>query len=230
MGAPAQTLKRVALAYGLVLGALGLAFAVLAVVLLASGPTPMVLPQDLLAGAVVIGLLVVAANIVGAVGVRLNRSRSVKVASVLLALVIVGLLAAALAVALKETLAVQQDGTGAVLAELSGAWNRVSDATAVRIQAWGQCCGFYDYGDRAVDPCTKYAPEVGCAEPAAALYMRRVTAMVAPLAVLLGGALVGLLLQAALLRRTWGESSAAAEAKFIGDRQPFDDWHKAVFQ
>lgn len=108
-------------------------------------------------------------------------------------------------------------------------WDGAPDSSVLRIQEMGECCGFEGYEDRVQEPCTEYVEKLGCWE-----------AIIRPVhARLLKQAFVPCILISALLfTATLLNIGMALVVKeevkerrlSIAQRQPFDAWHKAVFQ
>jgi len=263
-------LRRVVLYYQLLLACLGMGTVILAASVILSNETTGVRPPAvvLLAG-LILGVLVTVSCAIGAVGSRPGPAQPMerhgarvhgsdggpkslfKLGALTLYLVLMGGLLSVLligGVRLDDFL----DNEERVHQYLDGVWDGMRDQAAARLQQYGQCCGFSDYGDRAMEPCTVYEPQVGCREVMVDLFRPRTTnavtmAFVLAVCLVIGILLDGILLGALVLRLILGSRTPSAKGgapddlpddgtalgasfKFEGNRQPFDAWHKAVFQ
>lgn len=112
---------------------------------------------------------------------------------------------------------------------LSRLWNTASDATVHAIQSQGQCCGFASYFDRIQLPCTKFDPAVGCYGGFMRdRYLNLLNASLGPSILLVSVLLLAILLDIGMLLVIYYEQED--EKMSISKRQPFDAWHRAVFQ
>lgn len=213
--------RRLVFIFQLALAGAGLAMAILSLTLLTTSPIIAVAPQPVLVGGLVLGIVLIFVTALGAFGVLDERNTPALVGYSILMLAVTGVTIWGVT-AISGSL---QDGT--VEEHLDHVWMDSDTPTVLQIQTWGQCCGFKNYTDRIQEPCTKYQEEVGCFPAMKSQYTARLTSMLVPSTVLLIAECVGILLNGLILWLSWREGK---QAKLIGDRQPFDAWHKAVFQ
>lgn len=217
----ASNFKRLVFFYQLILAGAGLGVAVLSLTLLTTSPILAISPKELLVGGLVLGILLMFVTALGAFGTTHDRHTPALVGYGVLMAAVVGVTIwgiSAVGVALHED---------SIVSHLDSLWLDSDTQTVLQIQSWGQCCGFNNYTDRIQEPCTKYAQELGCFEVMKGPYQSRLTSLLVPGTILLIGECLGITLSILLLWLVWRESR---QAKLIGDRQPFDAWHKAVFQ
>lgn len=213
--------RRLVFFYQLLLACGGLALAILSLTMLLNSPMLAVTPREILVGGLVLGILVVLVTALGAFGTIKEHNKPALLGYMILILALIGVTITGVAVlgsSLKED---------RLLGTLGNIWDSVDNTTALQIESWGQCCGFLNYSDRIQEPCTRYQEEVGCYQVMRVLYESKLAMIVVPLTVLLLGECVGLIFNMILLWLSWRETY---QSKMIGDRQPFDAWHKAVFQ
>lgn len=216
-----SVLRKVSSIYQVALACGGIALAVLSLTLLLTSPLLALAPKNLLIGGLVIGVLLLFVAAIGTVGATQEKGGPalwayVCLVSILLVMAVYGV--ASIGNALKES---------SLEKSLSTLWDTAPARTIVQIESWGQCCGFFNYTDRFQEPCTAYEEEIGCWEPMRSAVQGQLTAMMVPATVLLVGEALGLALTLLLAWALW---RADRQAKLIGERQPFDAWHKAVFQ
>lgn len=214
-------LRKAIVGYQVVLAIAGLVIAIMSLTLLVTAPIMAIAPQNVLVGGLVLGIILIFVCAIGAFGVMDETGKSPLVGYLLLMI-------AVLAVTIWGNV-----GIGSLLKEtsveerLDRVWMQSDTATILQIESWGQCCGFHNYTDRIQEPCTKYQQELGCFELMRGQYQSRLAGMLAPSLVLLVGELGGVALITLILWLEWREGR---KAKMVGDRQPFEAWHKAVFQ
>ncbi|PJF17715.1 hypothetical protein PSACC_02474 [Paramicrosporidium saccamoebae] len=199
----------------------GLAMAILSLTLLATSPILAIAPRAILIGGLVLGIILMFVTALGAVGATNDRNSPALVGYSLLMLAAIGVTiwgVSSVGMSMKDP---------EVEGYLDRVWMDSDNGTILQIESWGQCCGFHNYTDRIQEPCTKYAEEMGCYELMKGQYEESLTVMLVPATLLLVAECVGLALNLAVLWLVWREGR---QAKLVGDRQPFDAWHKAVFQ
>ena len=108
-------------------------------------------------------------------------------------------------------------------------WDAAPDSSILRIQEMGECCGFEDYEDRLQEPCTEYVEKMGCweaiIEPTHTELLREAFP---PCVIVIGLLSIGTILNVGMALVVRSESRSKQPS--IAQRQPFDAWHKAVFQ
>lgn len=123
----------------------------------------------------------------------------------------------------------QEESASQLYAHFDRLWNEAPESTILQIQATGQCCGFDSYTDRFQEPCTEYDERVGCYEGIIRdTYLHTIHSAATPCIVLiavLGAAFFLNLAMAVVVKR-----NDKQERFSVSQRQPFDAWHKAVFQ
>lgn len=194
---------------------------ILSLTLLTTSPIMAIAPQPVLVGGLVLGLVLTFVAVLGALGAFDEHNTPALVGYGILMLALTGVTIWGIA-AINTNL---QDAK--VEAQLDKIWMQSDTTTVLQIESWGQCCGFHNYTDRIQEPCTKYSEEVGCFEVMRRPYEARLTSMMIPSTILLACEAVGMLGNLVVLWFIWREGK---EAKLVGERQPFDAWHKAVFQ
>lgn len=198
----------------------GLTLAILSLTLLVNSPVIALSPASFLISGLVGGMIIMLIAFVTAWGIKSNHRILIIVTALLsLALTSLGIVAV-----IQVEGARQQDS---IQAQLDRLWDDAPTPIIVQIQTWGQCCGFTSYIDRFQEPCTLYADEVGCLEPMRRVREGKLRALAGPAAVMVVGQAVGLILVIIIAWAGWREER---RAQLVGERQPFDAWHKAVFQ
>jgi hypothetical protein len=213
--------RRLVFFYQLVLAGAGLALAILSLTLLSTSPILAISPREILVGGLVLGIILMFVTALGAIGTTSERNAPALYGYMLL-------MTAVLSVTIWGVTEVGislQDSS--IETHLDSLWMNAETSTILQVESWGQCCGFHNYTDRIQEPCTKYEQEVGCLDPMRSQYQARLTTMLAPGMVLLVGECFGVALTGMILWLAWREGR---QAKLVGERQPFDAWHKAVFQ
>ena len=108
-------------------------------------------------------------------------------------------------------------------------WDIAPDSSVLRIQEMGECCGFASYDDRLQEPCTEYIEKIGCWEAIIGpTHARLLREAFVPCVLIAGLLCIAILLNigmALVVRREVKNKRLS-----IAQRQPFDAWHKAVFQ
>lgn len=108
-------------------------------------------------------------------------------------------------------------------------WNTSPDRFAQMIQAKGQCCGFDSYTDRIHEPCKAFEPKVGCFPGFMKdRYLSALKYLLVPLLALVVASGLALVLDLAMFAVIYFELED--ERKCIRKQEPFDTWHKAIFQ
>lgn len=213
--------RRLVFIFQLAMAGAGLAMAILSLTLLTTAPIIAIAPQSVLVGGLVLGIVLIFVTALGAFGVMDERNTPALVGYAILMLAVTGVTIWGVT-AISGSL---QDSD--IETHLDRIWIDSDTSTVLQIQTWGQCCGFNNYTDRIQEPCTKYAEEVGCLQMMKGQYEARLTSMLVPSTILLIAECIGIVLNGLVLWLSWREGK---QAKLIGDRQPFDAWHKAVFQ
>jgi hypothetical protein len=120
-------------------------------------------------------------------------------------------------------------GTSMTKKTFSHYWDDAPDSSILRIQEMGECCGFEDYEDRVQEPCTEYVERLGCWEaiirPAHTRLLRQAFI---PCTIITALLLIATLLNIAMALTIRRERESKRWS--FAQRQPFDAWHKAVFQ
>jgi hypothetical protein len=217
-----QLLRKSVTVYLTILTIGGAALAILAITLLSTTPVLAIAPKSSLIGGMLIGVLLMLTSALGAVGAHRETARPALYFSA-------GLVAMLIGMTLWGVWLIGGSLSDDVRLEsnLSSMWDTAPTATIVQIESWGQCCGFASYTDRFQEPCEAYTPEVGCLEPMRKQVTSKLTALLVPSTFVLVGQGIGL---GAILILLWALWRHDRQAKLIGERQPFDAWHKAVFQ
>lgn len=230
--------------FKLITTVLALALVIGGVVIYATEPMGVLIPQDALVTVLAGGCLTALASFVSflVIGVR-KRTDGARGAR-LRWIVIDALVMAALAVALllSALLALQHSANLSVSAKqkFSAFWETASPPLLTVIQSEGQCCGFDSYTDRVFEPCKKYKEAVGCwtvLRDEHGYYLHLLTPALFILASLCcASSLLSLILLVQRLRsskRDKGNDNGyyyeQDESFRINRSQPFDAWHKAVF-
>lgn len=195
--------------------------AVLSITLLTTSPILALSPKNILIGGLVIGIILIFLGALGMLAMSFDRNIPVLLSYSTLMLVTICVSIWGLTMISASLVPSQMEGT------LDDLWMHGNNNTVVQIESWGQCCGFHNYSDRVQEPCTLYDQEIGCLEPMREQLSSKLTAMVVPTTLLLVAECIGLAASLITLWMVWREGK---EAKVIGERQPFDAWHKAVFQ
>lgn len=113
---------------------------------------------------------------------------------------------------------------------LSTLWDTMEKNQVKKIQNIGECCGFLDYNDRIQEPCKEYHEQIGCSEFMEEIYVPLVDKAMIPWVALWMLTVFGIFIHLTLIIITLYEEKRAREGRFVlGERQPFDAWHKAVF-
>lgn len=108
-------------------------------------------------------------------------------------------------------------------------WDIAPDSSILRIQELGECCGFADYEDRLQEPCTEYVEKIGCWEAIISpTHTQLLREAFVPCVLITGLLSIATLLNIGMARVIKRESRDKRPS--IAQRQPFDAWHKAVFQ
>lgn len=213
--------QRLVFIYQLGLASAGLAMSILSLTLLTTSPIMAIAPQPVLVGGLVLGLVLTFVAMLGALGAFDDQNTPALVGYGILMLAITGVTIWGIT-AIGSYLQDEHVET-----QLDRVWMQSDTNTVLQVESWGQCCGFHNYTDRIQEPCTKYSEEVGCFEVMKKPYVARLSSMMVPGTILLACEAIGMLGNLLVLWLIWRESK---EAKMVGERQPFDAWHKAVFQ
>lgn len=113
---------------------------------------------------------------------------------------------------------------------LSNLWDTMDKGEIYKIQNVGECCGFTDYNDRIQEPCKQYHEQIGCSEFMEEVYVPLVDKAMIPWVALWLFTVCAILIHITLISITLYEEKKARDGRFVlGERQPFDAWHKAVF-
>lgn len=210
-------------------------------------PLGLLIPQEalvaVLAGGTATALLAFGSFLVVGVRKRTDGARGAKIRWIVAdAFLMAGLSAAFLFAALaniRRAAGIDQTAK----ARFSSFWEGASASLVTLIQAEGQCCGFDSYGDRALEPCKKYAERVGCwtvLRDEHGYYLHLFTpALLVLTAMCAASALIALILLLVRLNGKRAKCENGDSGTFhyeqqeepfrINRSQPFDAWHKAVF-
>jgi hypothetical protein len=107
-------------------------------------------------------------------------------------------------------------------------WDRLPTNSVLQIQAYGECCGFEAYADRIQEPCKKYREQVGCYEMMEGYWLFQINRLIVPTVIVMIACLIEAVFMIVLFMAV-RKKKEADKRKLITDRQPFDAWHKAVF-
>lgn len=245
---PSTKLWRLVFAiFKLISTVLALALVIGGVVVYATEPMSLLIPQDALVTVLAGGCLTALASFVSflVIGVRkkTDGARGARIRWIVIdALVMAGLSTAFLFAAL---LAIQHSSnlSAAAKQKFSAFWESASPTLLTLIQSEGQCCGFEGYSDRVLEPCKKYKEAVGCwtvLRDEHGYYLHLLTpALFILCSLCCASSLLSLILLVQRLRsakRDKGDGNSAGgyyydqdESFRINRSQPFDAWHKAVF-
>ena len=120
-------------------------------------------------------------------------------------------------------------GTSMTYKIFSQYWDAAPDSSILRIQEIGECCGFEEYDDRMQEPCTEYVEKLGCWEAIIRpTHTELLKEAFVPCVIVIGLLSVAILLNIGMALAVRKESKKRRPS--IAQRQPFDAWHKAVFQ
>ena len=225
-----KCVKTTGMGYQFIIVMAGLGTSVYSIVRLFGTPIKELQPTILLfgksrltIGGILIGLLTI---IIGTVGLltHFGNKSAMRFLVLEVALILLFCVAVFATVHVKEESNMDQ-----IRSRFSRMWDTAEDSLILRIQDIGECCGFESYEDRIQDPCTEYEQRIGCwsgiIEP---VYMHTLKEIIVPgsiLTVVLGiGMLLNLLTVIAVIK------DSKPIKVLNGQRQPFDAWHRAVFQ
>ena len=215
------TFKKLAAMYHGILGLGGLALSILALALLLTFPVMALAPTEILIGGLVVGLLLLFLTVVSFFALFFSRPIPTLLVHTLLSTTLIAIAAWGLLTTVRSLSPATLDRS------LDNLWMTAHNRTIIQIESWGQCCGFHNYTDRLQEPCTLYAQEVGCYGPMRDQVAGKLAAMVVPSTILLIGMLISLGLNLTILLLEWKEGR---KEEIVGDRQPFTDWQKTIFQ
>ena len=199
----------------------GLGLSILSIYFLVSADLPVLNPVGLEIGGIILGVLsIITAVFAGLAAVFRHRAFFALYGLLLSAILIMS------AVGYSRLQAMAKPAyTHRVFSDL---WDAMDGNTLLQVQAYGECCGFNDYNDRLREPCQRYRQQVGCYQVMEAFFAHQLNYLLAPLIALMAISLVnaGVMLVLFILLQRKRQHD---RKKLISDRQPFDAWHKAVF-
>lgn len=215
------------------------------IVVYATEPLSILIPQDafvaVLAGGSLAALMSFIAFVVIGVkkrtdGVRGARLRWIVLDALIMAALATGFIFAAL-LTMRQGKSLEKSEFKKTLSEY---WESASPAMLTVIQSEGQCCGFGGYSDRVLEPCKRYAEAVGCwtvLRDEYAYYLHIMTPCLIILASMcFASSVLGLILLLTRLLSSKPSKSSSSDGSYdqeepfrINRSQPFDAWHKAVF-
>lgn len=212
------------------------------IVIYATEPMAILIPQDalvaLLAGGSITAVVSFIAFVVIGVRKRTDGARGARLRWIVLDAIVMAALATGFVFAALFTMQQTANLNKTVKKKFSNFWESGSPALLTVIQSEGQCCGFNGYSDRVLEPCKKYAEAVGCwtvLRDEYAYYLHILTPSLIVLASLCCAAsfLALILILSRLLTskspKNSGDGYEQEEPFRINRSQPFDAWHKAVF-
>jgi hypothetical protein len=215
------------------------------IVVYASEPLSLLIPQDTLVAVIVGGSLTALFSFVSflVIGVkkRTDGARGARVRWIIVDAILMAFLAAIFIIASLRSIRQSATISTSTKKRFSSFWGKASPTMLILIQAEGQCCGFEGYTDRVLEPCKKYSEAVGCwsvLKDEYAYYLHLLTPALIVLASLCTAAsLTAFILFIMRLRTSRNEKSEGGNGLYyetdesfkINRSQPFDAWHKAVF-
>lgn len=224
---------------------IALALVIGGIVIYASEPLSLLIPQDTLMAVVAGGCLTALFSFVSflVIGVKkkTDGARGARVRWIVLDAILMSFLTAIFVFAALRSIRQSSDISTAAKKRFSSFWETASPTMLTLIQAEGQCCGFEGYTDRVLEPCKKYSEAVGCwsvLKDEYAYYLHLLTPALMVLASLCGAAsLIAFILLIMRVRSARKEKREGGNGLYyetdesfkINRSQPFDAWHKAVF-
>jgi hypothetical protein len=217
-----EAYRRIVILGQIAYGTGGIAVSVFGLVLLLSAPLSIVNPISLEIGELVLGVVMLCAAIMGILAAVTGKPVLFVAYGLLLATILI-----ASAFGYSNTLMWGRHGF--THKRFSNLWDRLDDTTVLQVQDYGQCCGFDSYTDRIQEPCKRFREQVGCYDTMAGFFKYQLNRLRVPALMVMVVTCLVFLATAALfwfVRRQRRQD----KRKLIPDRQPFDAWHKAVFQ
>ena len=215
------------------------------IVVYASEPLSLLIPQDTLIAVIVGGSLTALFSFVSflVIGVKkkTDGARGARVRWIVLDAILMAFLAAIFILAALHSIRQSADISSATKKQFSTFWETASPTMLMLIQAEGQCCGFEGYTDRVLEPCKKYSEAVGCwtvLKDEYAYYLHFLTpALITLASICMAAGIIAFILLIMRLRSSRREKSEGGNGLYyetdesfkINRSEPFDAWHKAVF-
>ena len=215
------------------------------IVIYASEPLSLLIPQDTLIAVIVGGSLTALFSFVSflVIGVKkkTDGARGARVRWIVLDAILMAFLATIFVLATLHSIRQSTDISSVTKKQFSTFWETASPTMLTLIQAEGQCCGFEGYTDRVLEPCKKYSEAVGCwnvLKDEYAYYLHFLTPALITLASLcMAAGIIAFILLIMRLRSSRREKSEGGNGLYyetdesfkINRSEPFDAWHKAVF-
>lgn len=243
-------LRRIVFFYQLLFACMGTGVVILAASIILANGNGIKPPGPILVSGLVVGVLLTVICAIGAYGsTSHDQNKPIRIGALIIYAVLMGALVSLIFVGglrVEEFLAKPEK----IDIYLDQVWDGLRDSSVAKIQAYGQCCGYLDYDDRVVEPCTHYEPQVGCRDVMIDIFKPKTRNSVTVALVLAICGLFGLFLDTLMLfsvivapcipKKTkkknidddliFQSDAETGGIKFEGNRQPFDAWHKAVFQ
>ena len=199
----------------------GISITITSLYFLLSSDLSMLNPVGLEIGGITEGLMIVASAIFGLLAIIFRKRGFFAAYGILVGVVLVLASAGYSQMQLKSRKSFTHD-------TFSRMWDRLPVNSVLQIQAYGECCGFEMYADRIQEPCKKYREQVGCYEMMEGYWLYQINRLIIPTVIVMISCLVEAIFMIVLFAAV-RKKKEADKKKLITDRQPFDAWHKAVF-